>query len=72
MAARRTSRDQVDFALRRHFSAVFTPAEREVLVDVILAWDAQHAHLERAARIEGWLAVARTFTVEPGALAIAR
>jgi hypothetical protein len=72
MTTRRTSRDQVDFALRRHFSAVFTPVEREVLVEAILDWDAQHEHLTRAERTEGWLALARQARHPSSLIALAR
>lgn len=72
MTTRRSSRDQVDFALRRHFSAVFTPAEREVLVEAILDWDAEHGHLSRSERVDGWLALARQARHPAGPIAMAR
>lgn len=72
MTSRRTSRDQVDFALRRHFSAVFTPAERELLVEAILDWDAEHDHLSRAERMEGWLTLARQSRHPSCLVAVAR
>lgn len=66
--------EQIDFALRRHFSAVFTEAERRQLVDVIRAWDDAHPELDRTARTSGWLAIARDARQRPdGAwLALAR
>ena len=59
MSARRDPSEQIDFALRRHFSATFTEAQRAELVTRIRAWDADHPELDRAARTEGWLALAR-------------
>ena len=59
MAARRDAAEQIDFALRRHFSASFTEAERAALVDVIRMWDTAHPELDRTARVNGWLALAR-------------
>jgi hypothetical protein len=59
MAARRDAAEQIDFALRRHFSASFTEAERAVLVAVIREWDAAHPDLDRSTRLNGWLALAR-------------
>ena len=59
MSARRDPSEQIDFALRRHFSAMFTEEQRAELVSRIRTWDAAHPELDRAARTEGWLALAR-------------
>lgn len=59
MTARRDPGEQIEFALRRHFSAMFTEEERSVLVARIRDWDAAHPDLDRAARTDGWLALAR-------------
>jgi hypothetical protein len=59
MAARRDAAEQIDFALRRHFSASFTEAERSALVAIIREWDAAQPDLDRSARLSGWLCLAR-------------
>lgn len=69
MVARRDPSDQIEFALRRHFSAMFTEEQRAVLVARIRDWDDAHPELERAARTEGWLAQARQAL--PGAPVVA-
>jgi hypothetical protein len=58
MVARRDVSEQVDFALRRHFSAVFTHEQRALLVRAIVEWDAAHPDLGRSERTNGWLAIA--------------
>jgi hypothetical protein len=58
MAGGRDVSEQVDFALRRHFSAVFTHEQRAALVRAILDWDAAHPDLCRSDRTRGWLAIA--------------
>ena len=70
----RLRREQIDFALRRHFSAVFTEQERRHLVEAIWAWDDAHPELDRTARVNGWLEIARRARRgEPGTpLALAR
>lgn len=59
MPARRDPGEQIEFALRRHFSAMFTEEERAGLVARIREWDAAHPELDRTSRTEGWLAMAR-------------
>lgn len=59
MAARRDATEQIDFALRRHFSASFSEAERAALVAIIREWDCAHPDLDRTARVNGWLCLAR-------------
>ena len=69
MAARRDAAEQIDFALRRHFSASFTEAERATLVAVIREWDCTHPDLDRTDRVAGWLALARDALVAAAPLA---
>lgn len=69
MAARRDAAEQIDFALRRHFSASFNEAERAALVAVIREWDAVHPDLDRSERVAGWLALAREALVATSPLA---
>ena len=59
MGARRDVGAEIEFALRRHFSAVFTEEERVVLVARIREWDEQHCHLSRSDRLTAWLEIAR-------------
>lgn len=59
MSGRRDVSEEIDFALRRHFSAGFSPDERDALVGVIRAWDEAHPGLGRPERVRAWLAVAR-------------
>ena len=59
MGARRDPAAEIEFALRRHFSAVFTEDERLALVARIREWDAQHPELCRADRLSAWLEFAR-------------
>jgi hypothetical protein len=59
MSGRRSVSDEIDFALRRHFSAVFAEGERAALVAVIREWDEAHSGLDRADRLQAWLAIAR-------------
>lgn len=59
MAGRRDAAEQIDFALRRHFSASFTEAERTAVVAIIRDWDCAHPELDRSERVAAWLAIAR-------------
>ncbi len=59
MASGRDPREQIDFVLRRHFSASFTSSERAALVDDISQWDAENPGLDQSARFEAWLDIAR-------------
>ena len=59
MGARRDAGAEIEFALRRHFSAVFTEEERVALVVRIREWDEQHGHLSRPDRLTAWLEIAR-------------
>lgn len=70
MAARRDAAEQIDFALRRHFSASFSEAERAALVAVIREWDAAHPDLDRGTRVNGWLALAREALAVASPLAV--
>lgn len=70
MAARRDAAEQIDFALRRHFSASFSEAERAALVAVIREWDAAHPDLDRGTRVNGWLALARDALAVASPLAV--
>lgn len=73
MGARRDVAAEIEFALRRHFSAVFTEDERVVLVARIREWDEQHCHLSRSDRLNAWLEIARAERASsPAAFAIAR
>jgi hypothetical protein len=59
MGARRDPAAEIEFALRRHFSAVFTEQERLAIVARITEWDAQHPELCRSERLSAWLEIAR-------------
>ncbi len=63
MTAQRDRTEQIDFVLRRHYSAAFTRDERARMVAMIRAWDEQNPHLERSERIEAWLGIARRVVV---------
>lgn len=67
MTAQRDRSEQIDFVLRRHYSAAFTRDERARMVSIIRAWDEQNPHVDRSERIEAWLAIARR-VVMPRAL----
>lgn len=55
----RDAREQIDFVLRRHYSAAFTSAERSCVVESIRAWDEEHSELPLSERQRGWMAIAR-------------
>lgn len=59
MVARRDPSEQIDFVLRRHFSATFTSAQRAAVVAVIREWDCQQEQMSLAERQRHWLRIAR-------------
>ena len=67
MAAGRDRSEQIDFVLRRHYSAAFSRDERARMVEMIRAWDEQNPDLARSERVEAWLGIARR-VVMPRAL----
>lgn len=65
MAGRDLS-EQIDFALRRHYSASCTSEVRAWMVSVIRDWDRNHTDLPFADRQRQWLLMARECLADRG------